>query len=69
MSHSPGMTKVPDKMKRELRRRNHIAKDLMERKYHPRVIPKKRRDYDWTDDLDEIDDYDFDKEMGLTAKE
>jgi hypothetical protein len=70
-----GLNKYDDKEKRQVRRRNHVAKDLTDRKFHQRVVPPKRRDYDWTDDLDVVDNYDFDddywldKNMGLTSKE
>ena len=36
-----GMNKYDDKTKRAMRRRNHIARDLANRKYHQRVKPKK----------------------------
>lgn len=32
------------KMKRQVRRRDHIARDLRTPKYRPRVIPDKRKD-------------------------
>jgi hypothetical protein len=38
-----GLHKFTDKEKRAQRRRNHIARDLLTPKYHPRVVPDKRR--------------------------
>lgn len=37
---------LSEKEQRRLRR-NQVAKDLAERKYHQRVIPKKKPDLDW----------------------
>jgi hypothetical protein len=61
-----GLGALPDKQRREVRRRNHVAYDLGDRKYHQRVIPSRDADDDW---MDEVDEYFFDKEMGLTSKE
>lgn len=64
------MTKRKHPSSRQERRRNHIAKDLGDSKYHQRVVPNKHRgskfdDYDWGWD----DDYDWLKDKGLTSKE
>lgn len=40
----PGMNKYDDKRKRAMRRRNHIARDLADRKYRQRRIEIKRRE-------------------------
>lgn len=47
-----GMNKVDPKLRREQRRRNHIARDLHKSKYHQRVIEDKRRksEDDWEDE-------------------
>ncbi len=39
-----GLNKYDEKLKREQRRRNHIAKDLASAKYRQRVIPRKYDD-------------------------
>jgi len=36
-----GMNRYDDKQKRAMRRRNHMARDLADRKYHQRRIDKK----------------------------
>lgn len=52
-----GMDRYDDKRKRAMRRRNHIARDLANRKYRQRRVEgKKPRDYDY--DMDEfLDSY------------
>lgn len=76
----PGWRSVPNKQRREFRRRNHIARDLHSGKYGPRIRESKRRH--WIDEaierdldeemqeyLDKEEEYWFDKEMGLASKE
>lgn len=41
---------LPEKERRKVRRRNHIARDL--HKYHQRVVPSKRK-RDYIDDREE----------------
>lgn len=38
-----GMDRYTDKKKREVRRRNHIARDLYERKYRQRVRNREKK--------------------------
>lgn len=38
-----GLHKFEGKEKREQRRRNHVARDLLTPKYHQRVVPDKKR--------------------------
>lgn len=38
-----GLSKYSDKERRQQRRRNHIARDLADRKYHQRIVPSERR--------------------------
>ena len=38
-----GIGKLPDKERRRQRRRNHVAKDLSDVKYHQRVVPSKKK--------------------------
>lgn len=38
-----GLNKFDEKTKREQRRRNHVARDLMTPKYHQRIIPSRKR--------------------------
>jgi hypothetical protein len=38
-----GLHKFSDKEKREQRRRNHIARDLLTPKYRQRVVPDRKR--------------------------
>jgi len=49
-----GMNTYEDKQKRAMRRRNHMARDLADRKYHQRIKKpyKELKDVDW-------DDYEF----------
>ena len=63
---SKGWRQTPYKQRREVRRRNHVARDLGDPKYHQRVVPSRDADDDWKH---EVDDYFFEKEMGLTSKE
>lgn len=53
MPKSKGMDRIPDKQRREERRRNHIAKDLWTPKFRPRVIPLTSQDdfHDWVEDI------------------
>lgn len=44
-----GLNKYSDKEKREMRRRNHIARDLRTPKFKPRVIEKRRKENDIED--------------------
>lgn len=37
----PGMRSVPRKQRRNVRRQNHIARDLATPKYRPRVVERK----------------------------
>lgn len=62
-----GLGRQPDKQRREVRRRNHVAYDLADRKYHQRVIHNRRHeDDDW---LEELEEYEWQKMKGLTSKE
>lgn len=50
-----GMNSYDDKRKRAMRRRNHIARDLAERKYRQRRVEiKKKEKYplSWDDDIE-----------------
>lgn len=47
-----GLNKYDDKRRREMRRRNHVARDLRTPKYTPRVKQPKK----WYDDVDGNDD-------------
>lgn len=38
-----GLNKFDEKNKREQRRRNHVARDLLTPKYHQRVVPDRKR--------------------------
>lgn len=49
-----GLNKYSDKMKREQRRRNHVARDLRTPKYKQRVIEKRRKDYEVGTDDEEL---------------
>lgn len=49
-----GIRAYEPKRRREMRRRNHIARDLADRKFHQRRIETKNEDDNWKD---EIDDY------------
>lgn len=46
-----GMDRYDDKRKRAMRRKNHIARDLMSPKYRQRVVKPKKKydDYDMDD--------------------
>ena len=51
-----GMNSYDDKRKRAVRRRNHVARDLAERKYHQRIVDSKKPKYKflyWDEDYDE----------------
>ena len=48
-----GIDRIPDKQRREFRRKNKIARDLRTPKYKQRVIPKKRRFDDEEFDFEE----------------
>lgn len=37
-----GLSKYSDKERRQQRRRNHIARDLADRKYHQRIVPSEK---------------------------
>lgn len=54
-----GMNSYDDKRKRAMRRRNHIARDLAERKYRQRRIETKTKESKyplrWTEDEDDIE--------------
>lgn len=67
----PGWRSVPNKDRREFRRRNHVARDLRTPKYGPRIRETKRQYL-----IDEIEAeeaereaYEFQKEIGLGSKE
>lgn len=69
-----GWRGVPEKQRRELRRRNHIARDLRTPKYNPRVRESNRQHL--IDELHEQearqaieDDYEWLRRLGLTCKE
>lgn len=63
-----GLRGVPPKQRREVRRRNHIARDLYTRKYQPRIRESKRQHL--IDELHEKDaDYELLQLLGLTSKE
>jgi hypothetical protein len=47
-----GINKYDDKERRKVRRRNHIAKDLADPKFRPRIIDP-RADEDWQWEVDE----------------
>jgi hypothetical protein len=68
-----GLNGVGRKQRRELRRRNHVARDLLTPKYGPRI--RESNKHHLIDELheqeadEEIYDYFDDKEMGLAGKE
>jgi hypothetical protein len=68
---SKGIDRYQDKQRRAVRRKNHIAKDLGDRKYHPRLVPNKKHKYeDWDNqDWERFSDYDINKDLGLASKE
>jgi hypothetical protein len=51
MSKNPH--RVEEKQRRELRRRNHIARDLWVPEFRQRRIERKRDKYGWKDRIDE----------------
>ena len=53
-----GMNKYDAKQRREQRRRNHLAYDLADRKYHQRVKQNKKPKYEWDEE-----DYDGDENL------
>lgn len=56
-----------EKQRHLKRRKAYFAHGSPERKWHTRIVPDKYvDDEDW---MDEVDDYFFEKEMGLTSKE
>lgn len=66
-----GLNTYDSKQRREVRRRNHVAKDLLTPKYAPRVREvKKHHMIDELHEQDANDDlYWFFKELGLSNKE
>lgn len=48
-----GINKYDEKERREQRRRNHIARDLIGSKYHQRILPNKERKRKWLNTEDE----------------
>jgi hypothetical protein len=56
-----GLNKYDDKLKRQERRRNHVAFDLATVKYRQRTIPNKRK-RDEQEDEDEPDEFTTDLE-------
>jgi hypothetical protein len=51
-----GLNKFPEKEKRQMRIKNHIAKDRRTPKYRQRKVERKKikDDDDWLTDLDEL---------------
>lgn len=45
-----GLNRYSEKDRRKQRRRNHIARDLRTAKYRPRVVPNKKKNYEWEED-------------------
>jgi hypothetical protein len=61
---------MPEKDRRRVRRKNHLAHDLGTTKYHQRVVPNKKHDYVFDDyEWGWDDDYNWFKSLGLTSKE
>lgn len=48
-----GIRAYDPKQRRAIRRRNHFARDLEDRRYHQRRIEHKDEDYDWKEEVDE----------------
>ena len=65
-----GLKGCPPKQRREVRRRNHIARDLRTPKYGPRIRESKKQHL-----IDELhrqemeDEYHFYKDLGLASKQ
>lgn len=63
-----GLNRVGSKLRREVRRRNHIAKDLRTSKYRPRIRESNKHHLiDEVHEREADEDYWFYKKLGLTS--
>lgn len=65
-----GLNHYSEKQRKEIRRKNHVAKDLASTKYRNRIRESNRRTLIDQIHREEIDEeYQFFKEVGLVVKE